>query len=76
MSKVICGMARSLDGFVAGPNQSEEKPFGDIAEDLLYEWMFKPGEAEKHKEEIDYLVDAGAFIMGRNMFGPRGEPYE
>jgi dihydrofolate reductase len=76
MSKVMCGMAMSLDGFVAGPNQSEEKPFGDISENLLHEWMFKPGEAEKHKEEIDYLVDAGAFIMGRNMFGPSGEKYE
>jgi dihydrofolate reductase len=76
MSKVICGISMSLDGFVAGPNQSEEKPFGDMAENLLHEWMFKPGEAEKHQAEIDYLLDAGAFIMGRNMFGPRGDKYD
>ncbi len=76
MSKVICGISMSLDGFVAGQNQSEEHPFGDIPTEFLHEWMFTPGESDKHKEEIDYLVSAGAFIMGRNMFGPKGEEYE
>ncbi len=58
----------SLDGFIAGPNQSFEKPMGDIPENLLHHWMFD--EPEKHKAEIASLTSAGAYIMGRNMFGP------
>jgi dihydrofolate reductase len=69
MNKVTCGISMSLDAFVAGPNQSFEKPFGDIPENLLHHWMFD--EPEKHKAELDAVLDAGAFIMGSNMFGPK-----
>lgn len=69
MSKVTCGITMSLDGFVAGPNQRLESPFGDINEDILHGWMFG-AEAGQHKAERDYLVDAGAYIMGTNMFVP------
>lgn len=69
MNKVICSIAMSLDAFVAGPNQSFEKPFGDIPENLLHHWMFD--EPEKHQVELNALQDAGAFIMGSNMFGPK-----
>jgi len=61
----------SLDAFVAGPNQSFENPFGDIPENLLHHWMFD--EPEKHRAELDALLDAGAFIMGSNMFGPKAK---
>jgi dihydrofolate reductase len=69
MKKVACSIAMSLDAFVAGPNQSFEKPFGDIPENLLHRWMFD--EPEKHQAELEALTDAGAFIMGSNMFGPK-----
>jgi len=69
MNKVTCSITMSLDAFVAGPNQSFEKPFGDIPENLLHHWMFD--EPEKHQAELDALLDAGAFIMGSNMFGPK-----
>ena len=69
MHKVTCGISMSLDAFVAGPNQSFEKPFGDIPENFLHHWMFD--EPEKHQAELDALLDAGAFIMGSNMFGPK-----
>jgi len=69
MQKVTCQISMSLDAFVAGPNQSFEKPFGDIPENLLHHWMFD--EPEKHRVELDALQDAGAFIMGSNMFGPK-----
>jgi dihydrofolate reductase len=69
MNKVACSIAMSLDAFVAGPNQCFEKPFGDIPENLLHRWMFD--EPEKHQAELDALTDAGAFIMGSNMFGPK-----
>jgi dihydrofolate reductase len=62
----------SLDGFVAGPNQSIEKPFGDNFDSgLLDRWMFAEPEKHKHKKEIDAILDAGSFIMGSNMFGPK-----
>ena len=71
-TKVTSGMTMSLDGFVAGPNQSFEKPFGDnFDSDLLDRWMFAEPEKHKHKKEIAAILDAGAFIMGSNMFGPK-----
>lgn len=71
MSKVTCGIGMSLDGFVAGPNQSLKNPMGDIPENLLHHWMFDEDEDNKQKAEmLDYLVDADAFIMGSNMFMP------
>src|SRR5260370_36891758 len=70
--KVTSGMAMSLDGFTAGLNQSFEKPFRDnFDSDLLGRWMFAEPEKHKHKKEIDAILDAGAFIMGSNMFGPK-----
>jgi dihydrofolate reductase len=71
-TKVTSGMTMSLDGFTAGKNQSFEKPFGDnFDSDLLDSWMFTEPEKQKHKKEIDAILDAGAFIMGSNMFGPK-----
>ena len=71
-TKVTSGMTMSLDGFVAGLNQSFEKPFGDnFDSDLLDRWMFAEPEKHKHKKEIDAILDAGAFIMGSNMFRPK-----
>lgn len=71
-TKVTSGITMSLDGFTAGVNQSFEKPFGDnFDSDLLDRWMFAEPEKNKHKKEIDAILDAGAFIMGSNMFGPK-----
>lgn len=69
--KVTSGLTVSLDGYAAGHNQSFEKPFGDhFDSDLLDRWMFSEPEKHNHKKEIDAILDAGAFIMGSNMFGP------
>ncbi|MFA5894206.1 MAG: dihydrofolate reductase family protein [Candidatus Shapirobacteria bacterium] len=70
--KVTCSIAISVDGFTAGQNQSFEKPFGDNFDvDLLRRWMFVESEKKNHQKEIDAILDAGAFIMGSNMFGPK-----
>jgi dihydrofolate reductase len=69
MNKVTCVITMSLDAFVAGPNQSFENPFGDIPENLLHRWMFD--EPVKHQAQLKALTDAGAFIMGSNMYGPK-----
>lgn len=70
--KVTSGLTISLDGFGAGVNQSFEHPFGDNFDTaLLDRWMFAEPEMHNHKKEIDAILDAGAFIMGSNMFGPK-----
>ena len=69
MSKVICGVTMSLDGYVAGSDMTLKDPFGRIAPEVLMKWMF--AEPDKHTGELTSLTDAGAFIMGSNMFGPK-----
>jgi len=73
MSTVTADIAVSLDGFAAGPNQSEQLPFGEGLEDeQLHTWMFD--HAESNRAEVDAILGAGAYIMGRNMFSPgRGD---
>jgi dihydrofolate reductase len=76
MSKVICGITMSADGYTAGLNQTEERPFGDDGGDgwgdKLHAWFTET--ADENRAEIDRMLAAKAFIMGRNMFGPvRGE---
>lgn len=68
MTKVTCDMAMSIDGFVAGPNQSLDNPLGEGAGDRLHRWMFEQPDA--NAAAIAAITAAGAFIMGRNMFGP------
>ena len=87
MSKVICHQSISLDGYSAGPNQGLENPIG-VGGLRLHEWMFEtatwrrsqglPPVPESPDDAIvQYLMantGVGAFVMGRNMFGPiRGE---
>mgnify|MGYP001221558291 CR=1 FL=1 len=72
MGKVYCDIAVSADGFATGLNQREEAPFGDIDDGWLHRWMFDT--YEENRAEVDAILDSGATIMGRNMFGPvRGE---
>ncbi|MFB4300260.1 dihydrofolate reductase family protein [Actinomadura sp. NTSP31] len=72
MSNVTCDLGVSLDGFVAGPNQSLENPIGEGGEQRLHRWMFEQPEA--NAKELEAITAAGAFIMGRNMFTPgRGD---
>jgi dihydrofolate reductase len=92
MAKLKFQISVSLDGFVAGPNQSEEDPLGKGGE-ALHEWVFKlaawrephgeeGGEVNASTEVFEEAVDnVGAVLMGRGMFGggpgPWGEePWE
>ena len=86
MSRVIVsGFSLSIDGYGAGPDQSREDPLGKRGE-TLHTWMFgtrmfqrmlgKDGGSEG--VDNDYATrsmdGSGAFILGRNMFGPvRGD---
>ncbi len=82
MSKTKAQVAVSLDGYMAGPNQSEENPLGEGAGGL-HEWIFKlasfrrdhgMGDDGETGVSDDVLRAAqeniGAVVMGRNMFGP------
>jgi dihydrofolate reductase len=76
MSRTTCHMSMSLDGFVAGPEQTRENPIG-VGGMSLHKWHLQ---ADEHGEEADLLArdelmaPRGAYVMGRNMFGPiRGE---
>jgi dihydrofolate reductase len=61
----------SLDGYAAGPDQTQENPLGVGGEDL-HEWIFPSGGRTPVDEAfVQRGVDGiGATIMGRNMFGP------
>jgi dihydrofolate reductase len=67
MGLVTCQLAISLDGYLAGPNQSLENPLGEGGV-RLHHWHLDP-------QGIDVAVVAamlegnGAYIMGRKMFG-------
>ena len=74
MSKVTSHIGVSIDGYAAGPNQSVENPLGEGAE-RLHEWMFAADAPDVDVRAQDEITRGnGAYIMGRNMFGPiRGE---
>ena len=73
MTKVTCHMSISLDGYVAGPDQSVDNPLG-IGGMRLHEWHFDPMHEADIPVRDHLLAPKGAYVMGRNMFGPiRGE---
>lgn len=74
MSRVVSDVAVTMDGYASGVGQTLEEPFGDLDQAPLHGWMFDEPYAAENADEVAAIVDAGAFIMGRNMFGPdRGE---
>jgi dihydrofolate reductase len=87
MSKlVVRAFSISLDGYGAGPNQSLANPLGENGK-ALHEWVFptRTFRAMQGKEggtsgiDEDYAArgfeNLGAWILGRNMFGPVRGPW-
>lgn len=75
MPDTTCHMSISLDGFVAGPDQSREHPLGKRGIEL-HSWHLGDGRANEADDiATGWLMrPRGAYVMGRNMFGPiRGE---
>ena len=80
MNSVTCQISISLDGYVAGPNQSLDDPIGEGGM-RLHEWVFQTdswrgrhgmdgGQQSADSEVAAELTEGiGAYIMGRNMFG-------
>jgi dihydrofolate reductase len=72
-SKVTSHIAVSADGYSAGPNQSLDNPLGENGI-RVHHWHVSPPLEPVDAEINAEIVDHGAFIMGRNMFGPiRGD---
>ena len=65
-------MSISIDGYVAGPKQSRDDPIG-VGGLRLHEWHLNAvHDADAGMREE--LLAGGAYVMGRNMFGPiRGD---
>ncbi|MDM7914856.1 MAG: dihydrofolate reductase family protein [Candidatus Eisenbacteria bacterium] len=87
MSRLRFRISLSLDGFVAGPDQSVKEPLGSGGE-RLHEWIFplaawrEPhglpgGEVNESTPVVEDLLEGiGATIMGRNMFGGHPGPWD
>jgi dihydrofolate reductase len=83
MASVRFALSVSLDGFIAGPNPSEQHPLGEGGMQL-HEWAFalaawrqphgqQGGEVNASTQVIEgMLANVGATVMGRKMFG--GDP--
>jgi dihydrofolate reductase len=86
MPKLRFEISVSLDGFVAGPNQSEEHPLGEGGT-RLHDWVLKlaawrethgyeGGEVNASTPLVEESTEnVGAVVMGRNMFGGGPGPW-
>lgn len=86
MSKLRFNITMSLDGFVAGPDQSEQNPLG-VGGMELHQWLFPLAAfREPHGDEggdvnastpivEGWSEGVGAIVMGRNMFGGGPGPW-
>jgi len=70
MTQTTCHMSISLDGFVAGPDQDREHPLGVGGMDL-HQWHLGDITDSADVAARGWLMrPRGAYVMGRNMFGP------
>src|SRR3954469_23634098 len=86
MSLVRAYFSISLDGFGAGLNQDLENPIG-VGGTRVFDWFFptrtfqRMHGNEEGETNVDNNIaeqgfeDVGAFILGRNMFGPVRGPW-
>src|SRR3954454_8538575 len=76
MTPTTCHMSISLDGFVAGPDQSRDNPLG-IGGRELHNWHLAEPLNQADARARDALMrPRGAYVMGRNMFGPALGPWD
>lgn len=67
MAIVICDMSVSLDGYVTGPNDSRDNPFGDGAH-TLHDWLSDAATDADRALLGNYVDGTGAIVMGRRSF--------
>jgi dihydrofolate reductase len=82
MSSTVLYMSMSLDGFIAGPNESMDNGLGDGG-DRLHEWVFPSAEGGDfdaavarlqgvNRQMYDEFMSTGAVVAGRGTFEPAG----
>jgi dihydrofolate reductase len=82
MSSTVLYMSMSLDGFIAGPNESLDNGLGDGG-DRLHEWAFRGAEGGDfeaavarlrgvNRQVYDEMMSTGAVVAGRGTFEPAG----
>ena len=72
-----CHVSISLDGYLAGPDQSLEAPLG-VGGERVHRWHMPPAEPANEADAAataDLMTPRGAYVMGRNMFGPVRGPW-
>ena len=71
MPSTVLYMSMSLDGFIAGPNETADNPLGDGGL-RLHEWPFDDADAEVNSIVLREFLDTGAIVAGRGTFEPAG----
>jgi dihydrofolate reductase len=71
MSATVLYMSVTLDGFIAGPNETFENGLGDGGH-RLHEWFFAAGDTGVNRGVIDEVMACGAVVAGRGTFEPAG----
>jgi dihydrofolate reductase len=74
MTFTTAHLSMSLDGFVAGPDQSLDQPLGRGGM-ALHHWHMDPDDPVDVRWTEALLRPRGAYVMGRNMFGPVRGPW-
>jgi dihydrofolate reductase len=83
---VVQAIGLSVDGFAAGPNQSLENPLGERGGEIMrwffptqvFQGMYGKGTGETGVDNdmaAESMAGKGAWILGRNMFGPVRGPW-
>lgn len=68
MGDTVLYMSMSLDGYIAGPNETDDNGLGDGG-DRLHEWVFPP-EGAVNTRIVDEFMSTGAVVAGRGTFEP------
>jgi dihydrofolate reductase len=72
VSATVLYMSMSLDGFIAGPNETHDNGLGDGGH-RLHEWVLTDGRPEGVNGQIyDEFMATGAVVAGRGTFEPAG----
>ena len=80
MSATVLYMSMSLDGFIAGPNETRENGLGDGGL-RLHDWVMRDGDVDVEAIRrsgtvngsiVDEFMGTGAVVAGRGTFEPAG----
>lgn len=78
MTKIVIDMSMSLDGFIAGPDDTPAQPFGSRNAERLHDWLFSGSEPDRegfsrpegrNRQIVDAMYcSTGALLTGRRTY--------